>query len=168
MIEILQNLYIGTEQDYELNVKNKQDWRVIHACKDPYHRRLLGYTGKGAPKSHPEYLLARRGNRLFLNLVDADSPDYIPKEIIDAALQFIYESLSEGMPCLVHCNLGESRSPSIGLLYMARERKLPIINLAAAEMEFLKIYPTYNPKPGIRGFLLKNWGLYSADSLHIS
>jgi len=161
MIEIYKNLYIGHEQDYENKVKNQQEWRVVHACKEPYHRQLIGYTGRGAPKNHPEYLIARRENRLFLNLVDADSPDYIPKEIIDAALEFIHESLSAGKPCLVHCNQGESRSPSIGLLHMARHGHLPIMNLSSAESEFRKLYPAYNPKSGIRGFIMKYWSIYA-------
>ncbi len=160
MIEVYKNLYIGNQQDYEINVSKKQDWSIIHACKEPYHRTLLGYTGRGAPKGHPEYLIAKRNNRLFLNFVDADSPDYIPKEIIDSALVFIEESLSAGKPCLVHCNLGESRSPSIGLLYMLSKGSLPKSNLTTAEEEFKKIYPAYNPKMGIRGFIMRYWNDY--------
>ena len=160
MIEICKNLFIGNEQDYEFKVKNQQKWQVVHACKEPYHRKLLGYSGRGAPKSNPEYLIARRENKLFLNIVDADSPDYIPKEIIDAALEFIHKSLSDDIPCLVHCNQGESRSPSIGLLYMAREGQLPVMDLKSAELEFRKIYPVYNPKSGIRGFIVKYWNTY--------
>ena len=37
-----------------------------------YHRQALGYRSRGAPKDHPEYLVARRGNRLILNIVDAN------------------------------------------------------------------------------------------------
>ena len=48
------------------------------------HRDALGYSGKAAPKGHPEYLLARRENRLILNLVDANDPRLFAKEIIDA------------------------------------------------------------------------------------
>jgi hypothetical protein len=44
MIEIYTNLFIGNEQDYELRVKNQPEWRVVHACKEPYHRQLPGYT----------------------------------------------------------------------------------------------------------------------------
>lgn len=160
MIEIYKNLYIGNQHDYEINVSNKSDWCIIHACKEPYHRALLGYTGRGAPKNHPEYLIAKRNNRLFLNIVDADSPDYIPKEIIDSALVFIEESLLAGKSCLVHCNLGESRSPSIGLLYMLSKGLLPKSTLPMAEEEFKKIYPAYNPKMGIRGFIMRYWNDY--------
>lgn len=161
MIEIHPRLFVGNEQDYEFTVKRQEGWRVIHACKDPYHRNLLGYSGQGAPKHHPEYLMARRGNRLFLNLVDAPSPEYIPKEIIDAALGFIHEGLEAQNRILVHCNLGESRSPSIGLLFLAAfTDTIPRGSFAEAEIAFRKIYPPYNPKSGMRGFLMKHWASY--------
>ncbi len=79
MILVFPHLYIGTEQDYDRRVKGMPGWMVVHACKEPYHRQLLGYKGRGAPKDHPEYLLARRGDRLYLNLVDTDDPAYNPK-----------------------------------------------------------------------------------------
>jgi len=89
MKEIYSNLYIGNENDYVSYVQGHDGWAVVHACKEPYHRQALGYTGRAAPKTHPEYLIAWRGNRLILNLVDVDNPAYISKEIIDTALDFI-------------------------------------------------------------------------------
>ncbi len=160
MIEIHPNLWIGAERDYEFSATGKPDWNVVHACKEPYHRRELGYTTRGAPRGHPEYLIANRDHRLILNLVDAPNPAYIPKEIIDAAIQFIHTSLTNGMKVLVHCNLGESRAPGIGLLYLAvYTDKLPK-EFIKAEQAFRLIYPLYNPSTGISGFLLRNWGSY--------
>ena len=160
MIEVFSNLYIDTVDDYEFRVKSQEGWSVVHACKEPYHRRELGYTTNGAPKGHPEYLITRRGNRLILNLVDAPNPAYIPKEIIDAALEFIHKGLSDGRKVLVHCNLGESRSPSIGLLYLAAHTEKLSKEFATAENEFRQIYPSYNPGAGMKGFLVKNWSNY--------
>ncbi len=161
MIEVHPRLFIGTEHDYEAVVRNQPGWWVVHACKEPYHRQLLGYRSRGAPKGHPEYFLAVRGTRLFLNLVDADDPAYIPKQIIDTALAFVDKGLSGGGRVLVHCNQGESRAPSIGLLYMAaRAGALPRSTLDEAEARFRQLYPGYNPKGGIRGFLRANWGEY--------
>ena len=162
MIEIYQNLFVGNQDDYELNIAGEDGWAVVHACKEPYHRMALGYRGRGAPKEHPEYLVARRENRLILNIVDADNPAYIPKEIIDAALKFISEKLAENLKVLVHCNQGMSRSPSIGLLYLVRNTdKLPKCSLDEAESSFREIYPPYNPANGIRGFMIAKWDLYS-------
>ena len=111
MIEIYQNLFVGTQDDYERVVQFEPGWWVVHACKEPYHRQLLGYSGRGAPKNHPEYLLARRGKRLYLNLVDVEYPSFVSKEIMDTAMSFIDEGLKSGEKVLVHCNLGESRGP---------------------------------------------------------
>lgn len=160
MIEIYPNLFIGIVDDYELQVKGKPDWLTVHACKEPYHRQALGYRSNGAPKDHPEYLIARRENRLILNLVDAPNPAYISKEIIDAALEFIHAGLRNSCKVLVHCNLGESRSPSIGMLYLAIYTDTLPKELLPAERKFREIYPLYNPGAGIRGFLVKNWGGY--------
>lgn len=160
MIEVFSNLYIGTVDDYEFRVKNQEGWSVVHACKEPYHRRELGYKSQGAPKEHPEYLIAKRENRLILNLVDAPNPAYIPKEIIDAALGFIHNGLNEGGKVLIHCNLGESRSPSIGLLYLAIHTEKFSKEFVTAENEFRQIYPLYNPGAGMKGFLVQNWSTY--------
>ena len=160
MIEIFPNLFIGTEQNYESNVKGKPDWITVHACKEPYHRRELGYTGRAAPKDHPEYLIARRDKRLILNLVDAPNSDFIPKEIIDAAIEYIHEGLSNSQKVLVHCNLGESRSPSIGLLYLAIYTDRVPKEFTMAEQAYRGIYPLYRPGLGMRGFITKHWDSY--------
>ena len=160
MIEVIPNLFIGTEEDYELHVKGKTDWVVVHACKEPYHRRALGYTSRGAPKDHPEYLIARRTNSLILNLVDSPDPSYIPKTIIDTAIQYIHEALGRSHKVLVHCNMGESRSPSIGLLYLAKYTDKVPKEFAMAEQAFREIYPYYRPSTGVRGFLFRNWDSY--------
>ena len=161
MIEIYPNLYIGDQNDYDLEVKYQDDWLVVHACKEPYHRQALGYRRRGAPKQHPDYLIARRGPRLILNLVDADNPAYIPKEIIDAALSFTHEGLQSGKPVLIHCNRGNSRSPGIGLLYLALyTNQLPTGSYQEAEVAFRALYPSYYPAGGIRGFLIENWSTY--------
>ncbi len=161
MIEIYPNLFVGTQDDYEQNVKFQTGWWVVHACKEPYHRQLLGYKGRGAPKEHPEYLLARREKRLFLNLVDVEDPAYVEKKIMDVAMNFITEGLKSGEKMLVHCNLGESRGPSLGLLYLvAYTDILPKTSLSDAEIEFIKIYPMYAPQKGMREFLRMNWVRY--------
>jgi len=154
MIEVYPRLFIGSEADYERTVKHQGDWWVVHACKDPYHRQLLGYRGRGAPKNHPEYLVAKRGKRLFLNLIDADDPAYIPKQIIDTALHFIDKALKAEGRVLVHCNRGESRAPAIGFLYLLKHtHEIKADDFANAEAEFRKIYPGYTPARGMRTFV---------------
>lgn len=165
MIEVYPNLFVGTQQDYEYEVAKQKDWAVVHACKEPYHRQALGYTGRGAPKNHPEYLVAYRGQRLMLNIVDANNPAFFAPEMINAALNFIEEKLNAGMRVLIHCNLGLSRSPAIALLYMAaRLSALPTTSLEAAEQEFKQLYPNYAPQSGIRRYLAQHWEDYCGRS----
>ena len=162
MIAIHLNLYVGNQGDYEYQVNGQNGWAVVHACKEPYHRQLLGYTTRGAPKNHPEYLFGEHGNRLYLNLVDAPDPAYIPKQIIDKAIEFIHEKLAEGLKVLVHCNQGESRSPGIAFLYLLQYTDvLPKALLEGALARFKQIYPAFYPSGGISGFVAAHWKEYA-------
>jgi predicted protein tyrosine phosphatase len=160
MIEVHPGLFVGNQDDYESNVKHQSGWRVVHACKEPYHRQTLGYTGRAAPKSHPEYLLARRGNRLILNLVDADNPSFFAPVIFDTAIDFIHEGLAAGDKVLVHCNLGESRGPGVAMLYLGSNTGTLQRDFELAESTFHGLYPSYRPSPGMRAFLAQQWHSY--------
>lgn len=159
MREITKNLFVGDEQDYEQIVRFQSGWFVIHACKDPYHRQALGYSGRAASKDHPEYLMAFRENRLILNLVDVDNVNYVSPDIIDTALKIINDNLSTKR-VLVHCNQGQSRSATIGLLFLAHKGTLTSTTFEDAEKEFLLLYPNYKPAKGMRDYALLNWNKY--------
>ncbi|MDZ7796173.1 MAG: dual specificity protein phosphatase family protein [Candidatus Marinimicrobia bacterium] len=92
-------------------------------------------------------------------MVDAANPLYIPKEIIDKAIDFIKKYIDK-QPVLVHCNLGMSRSATIGLLYLASIGYYKEIDFHTAEQKFINIYPGYSPSRGMRGFAVKNWEYY--------
>jgi hypothetical protein len=165
MTEISPNLFVGHQGDFECQVDGREGWAVVHACKDPYHRKLLGYTTPGAPKG-PEYLAAVRGDRLYLNLVDVPDPSYIHEELVETALAFIYEKLSGGKKVLVHCNQGESRGPGIALLYLLRHTNaLPKTSLDAVLASFRQIYPAFSPSRGISGFIAAHWEEYATMSV---
>ncbi|MHC1690721.1 MAG: phosphatase [Bacteroidales bacterium] len=158
MKEIYPNLHIGSQDDYENIVKYQDGWFVIHACKEPYHRQTLGYSGRSAPKEHPEYLIAYRGNHLILNLVDAPDPAYISKQIIDEAIKAICINIVN-LKVFVHCNQGQSRSAVIGLLYLHHIRAIAE-NFIDAETEYLVLYPWYSPASGMKLFAMQNWSNY--------
>ena len=172
MREVFKNLWIGNEKDFnELCNQNAinelmpfyhpEGWAIVHSCKEPFHRSFVGYSGRGAPKDHPEYLWAERWNRLALNIVDAPKPEFFDMGMIGKALNFIEQKLSEGLKVLVHCNQGESRSPSIALLYLIKQDIIKGDTLEDCEAEFMKVYPEYNPGAGIRGFVKEHWEEYS-------
>ena len=166
--EVYTNLYCGDESVF----RNENivfsptafwedgGWAVVHACKEPYHRNFVGYTGRGAPKDHPQYLWAELGNRLALNIVDAPSSLFFSKNMIDKAIEFIERKLGEGRKVYVHCNEGMSRSPSICLLYLIKHGIINGETLEDCEAEFMKVYPEYNPGIGIRGFVKEHWKEY--------
>lgn len=164
MIEICKNLFIGNQSNYESKVKMQTNRAIVHACKEPYHRQALGYTGRGAPQNHPEYLLAKRENRIILNLVDVDNPDWISPIIIDETIDFIRASLELGKNVLVHCNQGMSRSAGIGLLYLATQGLFRGESFENAESKYrTDFYPMYNPARGMRGYIQRNWGKYAQE-----
>lgn len=157
MIEVCPNLYVGNEDD-EARVRFEQGWFIIHACKEPYHRDELGYSGRAAPASHPEYLMAYRDCRLILNLVDVFDVAYIRPEIIDAALAAIRDNIG-AMNVLVHCNRGQSRSPTIALLYLLQSTDLfdDCDGIDEAIAAFTVIYPHYFPARGMADYVRLNW-----------
>jgi len=156
MREVAPGLFVGNERD-EQEIRGKDGWAFVHACKEPYHREALGYTERGAPKEHVEYLYAQRGDRLCLNLVDVADPKYVHAEIVNTALDFIADRLAEGKRVLVHCNQGMSRGPSIAFSYLAKQGLLGYGTHAKAEDRFRDLYPDYAPAEGMRGFLRQNW-----------
>lgn len=162
MKEVAENIFVGDEKDYEaLTQEQKDDWHIVQACKVPYHKEAVGHKGYACPKEHPEYLIARRGNRLILNMIDAPKPEYIPKEIVDAALAHILDgAIIEGKKTLIHCNQGHSRSAGLALLFLAKNNYIANGSYEAAAEVFLTLYPDYAPGKGIEGFLQQNWSEY--------
>ncbi len=158
MIEIDKNVFVGNSNDYEWN-KHEPDFYFVQACKEPYHRLALGYTGRSVSNNNPEYLFAYRPNRLILNIVDTDSDKYFSNILFEKSLEFIGKNIKNGHKILIHCNQGVSRSPSIGLLYLAVKNKISNISFLEAEKEFIVMYPDYEPK-GIKTFLVNNWNKF--------
>lgn len=161
MKEIRKNLFVGNQNDYENFVKFQSNWFTVHACKEPYHRKALGYTGRTCSKNNPEYLVAIRGNELNLNLIDVENENWIPSIIINEALSFIKKALNDNKKVLVHCNQGHSRSPIIGLLFLATEGYFQDISFEEAEEKFKEIYPDYSPAGGVKGYAKTNWMKYN-------
>lgn len=160
MIEVIRNLFVGNDIDAQ-QAMQQQEWYIIHACKEPYHRQALGYSGRAAPKTHPEYLIAKRENRLILNLVDVPNPAYISKEIMDTAVDAIATNI-QSKKVLVHCNQGMSRSPTIAFLYLLKYTMvLDSSDLDTALKQFRNLYPLYEPAGGVAGFVEEYWQEYS-------
>ena len=157
MKEVYPNLYVGTQADYERNQQGFKEWKVVHTCKEPYHRKALGYKGRGAPKESPYYFyLYDANNHLILNIVDTDSPEFFNDEMIDEAVKYCIDGLKTNRKVLVHCNQGESRAPSLVLLLL---RRIGHYNCSFEEAveDFKTLYPGFNPKRGIFTYVRNRW-----------
>ncbi len=133
------------------------EWAVVHACKSPCHQQAVGYQ-RSLPQSHPNYLALARGQDLFLNLIDPPGPLFMRASFI-TFLEFAEAQWEAGRRLLIHCNQGESRAPSLALLFLAKNRAaLDNSSYLAARTQFEHLYPNYRPGSGIQVFLTTNWG----------
>jgi predicted protein tyrosine phosphatase len=128
---------------------------VIHACKEPCHRRAVGYSTRTIAKTYPSYLVHERGHHLYLNLIDPPQPLFMMASF-EAFLSFVDREIAE-RDVLIHCNQGESRAPSLALLYMAKRlRSLPNETYVTAASAFRQRFP-YNPGQGVKDWLTTSW-----------
>lgn len=158
MKQVCNNLYVGNEYALENQIVG-DDWRIIQAAKYPFHQQAVGYKSQ-ISRLHPEYLFAYRGNRLILNMVDADSVNYVSKIVVDEALKFIKDNIDKGN-ILIQCNAGRSRSASLAFLYLVSSKKL-VGNLDECLNKFWEIYPEFRPGLGMIGFINQNFSSYAA------
>jgi hypothetical protein len=129
---------------------------VIHACKSPCHQRALGYT-RSLPADHPHYLARADANDLWLNFIDPPLPLFQPNSFAQF-LAFAAPRIDDGAVLTLHCNQGESRSPSLALLLLARHlRVLQDSSFAAARAAYERLDPAYRPGSGIAQFLSEQW-----------
>lgn len=157
MVEVYKNLYVGNQEDFFKNPISFNDWAVVHACKEPFHRNLLGYTGRGAPKDDPRYLFGYdKQNHLVLNIVDCDKPEFFADEMIEEAIKYVVDALNKGRKVLIHCNQGESRAPSIALMVLKKLKKVDS-DFNKAVNNFISIYPSYKPAQGIYQYMQMRW-----------
>lgn len=132
-----------------------RDFATVHACKDPCHRKAAEYNDKSLPKNHQHYLSLQRGHHLYLNLIDPPVPLFQSE-----SFAFFFNFMDEQIklrPVLIHCNKGESRAPSLALLYAAKRLGLfPPESYGAARAAFEKDF-SYKPGKGIETYLQSNW-----------
>ena len=157
MIEISKNLYIGTMHD--VRGISYDEYAVVHATQT-IHYEIMGWnrTTNRPDKNHPNYIVWENTNRLSLNWVDGAAHLYEwsgPKTFIQV-LDFVDKWIRDKR-VFIHCDLGYSRSPTLGLIYLAkRKRVITNESFSIARAEFQKIYPYYQPK-GIADYVNQHW-----------
>lgn len=160
MQKVFERIWVGNERDCR---SGDREWAVVHACKSPCHQQAVGYLGN-LPGSHPHYLSLARDQDLFLNLVDPRIPLFKPESFV-AFLDFADTQWRAGRTLLIHCNQGESRAPSLALLFLAKCRAvLDAGSYHSARKEFEALCPGYRPGAGIVAYLSENWGRLGTTS----
>lgn len=117
----------------------------------------MGYKNNLKP-THPHYLIYENENHLVLNMVDMENEllARYTNPIMQAAMSFISKSISS-KKVFIHCNQGKSRSPSVALLYLARNGIIVNDTFENAATDFKKKYPSYQPGLGILMYMKNNW-----------
>ena len=100
-------------------------------------------------------------NYLYINWVDAPIPamfDWQKQGITNftIVLDFI-EKWLKTKKVFVHCDQGQSRSPALGMLFVAKRMKKISPDFELAKLEFAKIYLEYFSESGIIKFINQNW-----------
>lgn len=153
MIEIYPDLYVGTE--FDCFCEERETWAVVHACKSPCHQKAVGYKGS-LRSTHPNYLVLEKGRHLFLNMIDPEQPLFL-LPLFNSAVRFIEHHLPV-RKVLIHCNQGNSRAPSLALLFLAkRARVISSESYVSAAEDFRALFPGYRPGRGIQMYLSKHW-----------
>ena len=153
MHQVHTRLFVGTELDCR---SGDDGWAVVHACKSPCHQRAVGYQGS-LPRTHPNYLVLERGSDLYLNMIDPPQPLFM-SDLFVSFLRFATRNWDAGRSLLIHCNLGESRAPSLAMLFLAKRlHAIKDSDFDVARREFDAIFPSYAPGLGIQTYLRQHW-----------
>lgn len=151
IVEIFDNIFIGSMHDYELEKKNLKDYKIICCAKHPYFKK----------EDSIDYYYNK--NILYLNLIDANSLKYINHNAIEEAINYYKKNKDSNF--FIFCNQGLSRSPTIALLLLIlnKDKRINTSNIEYVMYSFRRIYPEYNPNCGMLDYL-KNF--IAREDLH--
>lgn len=153
MIKVHDRVFVGDDAD--CRAAQRADITIVHACKT-CHQAELKYTGS-LSSVDTKYLSHERDNELFLNLIDPPVPLF-KLQSFEIFLQRTSAHYAAGESILIHCNKGQSRAPSLALVFLSK--RLGVIgngSYARAREDFEALYPSYEPGKGIETFLTEHW-----------
>lgn len=167
MKQIIPHLHVCSMFDYEALGPAILRYSVLGACKEPLYRKFArldgadedGYVTRSMPSDNAEYLWAERSHALYLNMVDARDAKFFSWKLFDKALDFLDDEIEDGRDVLIVCNKGESRSPSIALLYMLHIGYFSDMEVFYDIVEKFKreYYKEHEPNTGIYEAILEYW-----------
>ncbi len=155
------DLYYCDKEEYEDFLYHNDCWNTsfLLCAKNPFHKDIVGYD-RNCPKGHPEYLCAHRPlqHLMALNMIDAKDPKFFSDEMIDKGLEFIQNEMDNRRDVIVVCNLGESRSPTMCLMYLMAHGDIPKDKeFKEIANDYIIIAPEWNPNDGILSYCERFW-----------
>jgi hypothetical protein len=112
---------------------------------------------------HPNYLVLRGPYDLYLNIIDPPVPLFKIETFVQFLL-FAAEHHDRGASVLIHCNQGESRAPTLALLFLAKHlRVIPNGSFSDAKEVFASLCGGYRPGAGIQQFLTAHWAMVGGN-----
>ena len=153
MRRITKNLYVGDKSEYRNAVDHGA--AIVCAMNNGGSNSYQSMVGKKTP-DHPDYLYKDMGNEIYLNMIDGKDPKYVHDDMIDAAVRFIDRKIKDHN-VFIYCSKGESRAPSLAMIYMMD--KGLIAKDRTGIMEFHRLYPEYLPGEGIKKYITHRYGL---------
>lgn len=152
------NIYIGTKEEYR--TAQSQGMKIVCALNRANgfvtHQSQVGWSGRCCNKDNPYYLYKEEDDAIYLNMIDGDDTRYVNDEMIDAALDFMKRHLDNDASVFVYCSLGESRSPSIALMYMLEHGHIEATSDVFREFKE-RDYANYQPKRGNAEYIVNRW-----------
>ena len=160
MLKVHENISVGMIRVWDL-FRGKKAGESLLNLSSKYHYKLLGWTKGFNYQDDPNYIMLYQDGLLSVNWVDADARFYDWKgqgvQVFNAILDFIGKELEYNSKVYICCDKGQSRSPSVALLYLAKRlHVLPDTSFEEAREKFLLLYPMYNPG-GIKDFISEHW-----------
>lgn len=154
------SLFVGVKEEY--NLARNKEMKIVCALNRANgfvtHQSRIGWQGRGCDPNHPDYLYRRDEDAIYLNMIDGEDPKYVNDEMINPALDFIHQNLITGNEVFVYCSLGQSRSPSIALMYLLENNLIEKSSDTFSVFQSL-YYPNYQPKNGNLLYIKKRWGI---------
>jgi protein-tyrosine phosphatase len=143
------NLYIGNKDD-EKKI-DKKTFVIVHACKSYFDKVEVNKSFRSNDN------IKEIKNELYINWVDLPDANSFDLKSFTDTLSWMKEKYSANLNLFVHCDWGQSRSPTLVMVFMAKVLKVLPDNFFGALKEFKILYPDYITPTGISKFTKENW-----------
>jgi protein-tyrosine phosphatase len=144
-------LYFGSQGDYQ-NLSDKQDFTIVHFCKSSY---LKNRSNKA--KIQLTKRIFELDGELFVDILDESYTEYFEVDLFQSVIDW----LDQRQQVLVHCDYGQSRSPSFCMLYGSKVLQVLPTDFLDCVRAIKSIQPDFVSPSGISKFLKINWKAFN-------